>query len=111
MHACAHCEGPVEATFRYCPWCAAPQRLKLVEFFFPHTAIAADRGKALRVSRYFGERDEDRHVRLSVWNETGEAEAALSLDEEEATRLGRFIAGTQKREAQRSLSSVLRLRR
>jgi hypothetical protein len=19
--------------FRYCPWCAAPQRLKLVEFF------------------------------------------------------------------------------
>jgi hypothetical protein len=30
-------------------------------------------------------------VRFSVWNETGSAEAAVSLDEEEAQRLARFI--------------------
>jgi hypothetical protein len=32
----------------------------------------------------------ERHVRFSVWNETGEAEAAVSLDEEEAQRLASF---------------------
>jgi hypothetical protein len=109
MLACTHCEGPIEESFRYCPWCAAPQRLKLVEFFFPRTAIEADRGKALRVSRYFGEHEDEGHVRFSVWNETGEAEAALSLDEEEATRLARFVAGTTGPPSgkPRTLSAVL----
>jgi hypothetical protein len=91
MRECAECRGPVELRFHYCPWCSAPQRRKLVEFFRPHGPIDADRGKALRVSRYFGLTHEERHVRFSVWNESGTAEAAVSLDEEEAQRLATFI--------------------
>ena len=91
MRECPDCGGPVEARFHYCPWCSAPQRRKLVEFFRPHAALERDRGKALRVSRYFGNGGDERHVRFSVWNETGEAEAAVSPDEDEAQRLAVFI--------------------
>ena len=48
-----------------------------------------DAGKALRVSRYL---TEDPHVRFSVWSSEGVAEAAVSLDEEEAERLAEFLA-------------------
>ena len=75
MRECAGCGEPVEARFHYCPWCSAPQRRKLVEFFRPHRELEGDRGKALRVSRYFGGSEAERHVRFSVWNETGRAEA------------------------------------
>jgi hypothetical protein len=88
---CPECGGPVESRFHYCPWCSAPQRRKLVEFFRPHAAIEADHGKALRVSRYFGVSADERHVRFSVWNESGEAEAAVSLGEDESQRLAGFI--------------------
>ena len=91
MRDCTECAGPVEATFHYCPWCSAPQRRKLVEFFRPHASVEGDRGKALRVSRYFGSSASERHVRFSVWTESGRAEAAVSLDEEESNRLARFI--------------------
>ena len=91
MRDCPECGGSVEARFHYCPWCSAPQRRKLVEFFRPHGAIDVDHGKALRVSRYFGAGADERHVRFSVWNETGAAEAAVSLDEDEAQRLARFL--------------------
>jgi hypothetical protein len=94
MRACATCRGELEERFRFCPWCGAAQRLKIVDFFHPHPLVEQDRGKALRVSRYLGG-DVIRHVRLSVWNETGRsarAEAAVSLDEEEAERLARFLA-------------------
>jgi hypothetical protein len=91
VRECTECGGPVEARFHYCPWCSAPQRRKLVEFFRPHGTLDSDRGKALRVSRYFGATPEERHVRFSVWNESGAAEAAVSLDEEEAQRLAAFI--------------------
>ena len=91
MRECTECGGPVEARFHYCPWCSAPQRRKLVEFFRPHAEVPTDEGKALRVSRYFGATEAERHVRFSVWNETGEAEAAVSLDEEEAQRLASFV--------------------
>jgi hypothetical protein len=84
---CAHCGTEIEERFRFCPWCAAPQRLKLTEFFSPHPR---DRGKALRVSRYFGD---EPHVRFSVWNEDGVAEAAVSLEPAEARRLARFLGG------------------
>ena len=96
MRTCVRCSGHVEATFRYCPWCAAPQRVKLVEFFRPHPSIEGDRGKALRVSRYLDGAPEDRHVRFSIWSEaagTAEAEAAISLEESEADRLARFVGG------------------
>jgi hypothetical protein len=86
---CGACGGRVEESFRFCPWCAAPQRLKLVEFFRGHAMTERERGKALRVSRYLG--GAERHVRFSVWSGEGVAEAAVSLDEEEARRLRRFL--------------------
>ena len=87
MHACAACREDVEAQFRFCPWCGAAQRRKLVEFFWPHRNSA---GRALRVSRYFGE---EAHVRFSVWDD-GVARAAVSLDEDEALRLAEFVTTT-----------------
>ncbi len=88
MRACTHCGGSVERSFRFCPWCATPQRRKLVEFFAASDAIAEDRRKALRVSRYL----DAHHVRYSVWDETGTAESAVSLGEDEAARLVAFLA-------------------
>jgi hypothetical protein len=72
MRACGECGGELEAAYRFCPWCAAPQRRKLVEFFRAHPR---DAGKALRVSRYL---TEEPHVRFSVWSADGVAEAAVS---------------------------------
>ena len=89
MRACTHCGGEVEGAFRYCPWCATPLRLKVVEFFRGHPVVERDRGKALRVSRYLGPKE--RHVRFSVWSDRGVAQAAVSLDEHEAGRLRRFL--------------------
>ncbi|MGH3006792.1 MAG: hypothetical protein ACRDOS_13035 [Gaiellaceae bacterium] len=93
MRTCASCRGEMEERFRFCPWCGAAQRLKIVDFFRAHPSIDGDRGKALRVSRYLG--GQLAHVRFSVWNESARsmrAEAAVSLDEEEAERLARFLA-------------------
>ena len=87
MHDCRECGESVEAQHRYCPWCAAPQRRKLVEFF---AGTGAEAGKALRVSRY---RDEG-HVRFSVWDEAGVAEAVVSVDDDEASRLAAFLGAT-----------------
>ena len=70
MPACGSCAREVEARFRYCPWCAAPLRLKLVEFF-PANALEGEHGMALRVSRYLADAPEERHVRFSVWSEQG----------------------------------------
>jgi hypothetical protein len=85
MRTCSGCGGNVEAEFRFCPWCAAPQRTKVVEFF---PGMPFDRGRALRVSRYLDEG----HVRFSVWNEDGVSEAAVSIDEAEGARLASFVA-------------------
>lgn len=101
MRECASCGEIVEARFRFCPWCAAPLRLKLVEFFRPHPLIAADARKALRVSRYL-EPGPTAHVRFSIWTETddgAEAEAAVSLDRTEAARLADFLAGPPRTRA------------
>jgi hypothetical protein len=84
MHACKQCGGSIGESFRYCPWCAAPQRTKLVEFF---SGTGAETGKALRVSRY----TDEGHVRFSVWHESGVAEAVVSIDEHEAQRLAAFL--------------------
>jgi hypothetical protein len=85
MRVCGDCGGELETAYRFCPWCAAPQRRKLVEFFRAHPR---DYGKALRVSRYL---TEEPHVRFSVWSADGVAEAAVSLDEDEAERLAGFL--------------------
>jgi hypothetical protein len=84
VHHCLQCGEAVEPKHRYCPWCAAPQRRKLVEFF---AGTGAESGKALRVSRY---RDEG-HVRFSVWAENGVAEAVVSVGDGEAARLASFL--------------------
>ena len=85
MHACKQCGGSIGTAFRYCPWCASPQRAKLVEFF---GGTGEDSGRTLRVSRYVDER----HVRFSVWDESGTAEAVVSIDEPEAQRLAAFLS-------------------
>jgi hypothetical protein len=89
---CPRCGSDVRPEFRFCPWCAAPQRRKLVEFFRAHPR---DRGKALRVSRYFGDEPQ---VRFSVWDERGVAQAAVSLEEDEAERLGRLLVTTASKQ-------------
>jgi hypothetical protein len=87
--SCVHCGRSVEQTFRYCPWCGAVQRRKLVEFFLGHERY--DRGRSLRVSRYLRTPDQEPHVRFSVWNEAGEAQAAISIEEDEAAHLAAFL--------------------
>jgi hypothetical protein len=84
VERCPHCGEETAAAYRFCPWCAAPQRRKLVEFF---RGTDDDSRRAIRVSRYLPER----RVRFSVWDETGRARAAVSLDEDEAARLGAFV--------------------
>jgi hypothetical protein len=91
VRSCPQCGGEVDVEHRFCPWCATPLRVKLVRFFSPHRGVAADRGKALRVSYYVGAPAEEQHVRFSVWNEEGVAEAAVSLSPAEARRLAAFI--------------------
>ena len=93
MRTCAGCGRGVENRFRFCPWCAQPQRSKLVDFF---RAAPLDEGRALRVSRYLHEG----HVRFSVWNEDGTAEAE---------RLAAFLLGPQPRTPVDRLREALRL--
>ena len=88
---CPHCGRRVELRFRFCPWCAGALRVKITEFFRADARVEGGAGKALRVSRYLAPPPAVRHVRFSVWNENGEAEAAVSLDEREARRLVRFL--------------------
>lgn len=94
MASCNGCGREIESVFRFCPWCAQPQRLKLTEFFRAHAEIEGAH-RALRVSRYLGPTPEERHVRFSVWSDTeaerSRVEAAVSLDENEADRLSRFL--------------------
>ena len=90
MAQCRECGSETAENYRYCPWCAAPQRRKLVEFF---RGIDADSKRALRVSRYVPER----RVRFSVWDETGTARAAVSLDDDVAARLAEFVAQPSKK--------------
>jgi hypothetical protein len=101
MTACRQCGSHVADSFRFCPWCAAPQRRKLVEFFRAHPR---DGDKALRVSRYL---TEDPHVRLSVWDEDGIATAAISLEESEAQRLASFLAHPAARSLRDRLASLV----
>ena len=99
MAQCPHCERDVAVEYRFCPWCAEPLRLKLVELF---RGADEDEHRALRVSHYV----QEARVRFSVWDETGTARAAVSLDVEEASRLGAFV--TPRRSLGHSLIEDLR---
>ena len=65
-----------------------------MEFFQAH---ARDDGRALRVSWYL---DDDPQVRFSVWGPDGVAQAAVSLEDDEAERLADFLSapGEPRRE-------------
>jgi hypothetical protein len=92
MTRCRRCAEEVDRAYRYCPWCAAPLRLKVTELF-----EGAD-GRGLRVSRYFADEDRQPEVRVSVWSEAADgsmqADAAVSLGDAEAERVARFLAET-----------------
>ena len=100
MRSCKQCGTEIEWAFRFCPWCGHVQRLKLTEFFVGHAGIEAGSRRALRISRYVGDNLEERHVRFSVWSEAAagqtKVEAAVSLDEDEADRVARFLAASQE---------------
>jgi hypothetical protein len=108
MRTCRLCGNGIEDRFRYCPWCAAPQRRKLVEFFAPHPEVGGDHAKALRVSRYLGDDETVPQVRFSIWN-ADRADAAVSLTEEEAARLTAFLAPPPRRPLLEQLRDTLRL--
>ena len=92
----------MDDVFRFCPWCAAPQRRKVFEFFRAHPR---DGDKALRVSRYL---TDDPQVRFSVWDERGVATAAVSLEEPEAERLASFLTQPSTRTLRARLASLVR---
>ena len=86
--------------FRFCPHCGKAQRTKIVEYFQGHPDVG-DGG--LRVSVYL---TKPQHARLSVWR--GEqAEAAISLDPHESSRLARFLLSATRHRQQSLVSRVL----
>ena len=96
MPHCTSCGEHVESEHCYCPWCAAPLRAKVVEFFAPHPDIEGD-ARALRVSRYLSGDPSAWHTRFSVWNRD-RAVAAISLDTSESRRLMRFLGEYEPRQ-------------
>ena len=86
--------------FRFCPHCGCAQRTKIVEYFQGHPDVG-DGG--LRASVYL---TEPRHVRLSVWRGE-EAQAAISLDPTETSRLARFLRATAPHRQRSLVSRVL----
>src|SRR5438270_7610360 len=90
MRECRSCRSAFDERFRFCPWCGAIQRLKVVEYFGGFRVTESDAGKGLRVSRYL---TDPGHVRFSVWG-VGRVEAAVSIDEREARRLASFLRRT-----------------
>ena len=100
MRNCRECGGAVQDDFRFCPHCGKSQRTKIVEYFRGHPDVG-DGG--LRVSVYL---TEPRHARLSVWR-GDEAQAAISLEPEEARRLARFLHTAGARRPRSLVSRVL----
>jgi len=87
MRRCRCGGAPFDERYRFCPWCGAAQRLKIVEYFPAMQLSEADSTRGLRVSRYLLPPG---HVRLSIWD-VGTVKGAVSLDEPEARRLARFL--------------------
>ncbi len=87
MRSCAQCSRELADEFRFCPYCGTSQRSKIVEYFHGHPEI--DDG-GLQVSAYL---TSPRHLRFSIWRGQ-RAEAVMSLDPDQAQRLGRFLLAT-----------------
>lgn len=104
MRECSGCGSAFDERFRYCPWCGAVQRLKIVEYFDGFPVAHGDAGKGLRASRYLATPG---HVRFSVWR-VGRVEAAVSIDEAEARRLAAFLRRTDPAVSRRGLADRLR---
>jgi hypothetical protein len=104
MRACRSCGSSFDERFRFCPWCGALQRLKIVEYFSAFPVADGDAEKGLRVSRYL---TVPGHVRFSVWG-VGRVEAAVSIDEREALRLASFLQRTNPRGGRVSLGERLK---
>ena len=100
MRSCRGCGGEVQDDFRFCPHCGQAQRTKIVEYFQGHPDVG-DGG--LRVSVYL---TEPPHARLSVWRGE-EAQAAISLDPDESSRLGRFLLSASPHRYRSLVSRVL----
>jgi hypothetical protein len=101
MRRCPACSAAIEDTFRFCPHCGRAQRTKVVEYFRGDRRL--DDGN-LRVSVYL---TEPQHVRLSVWRD-GAAEAALSLEPQEAARLASFLGSVTRHRPRSVLQTVQR---
>lgn len=101
VRTCARCSSELSEDFRFCPHCGAAQRSKVVEYFRGHPDI--DDGW-LRISAYL---TAPRHLRLSVWR-SEQAEAAISLDPDEAHRLGLFLLSMTPRRDVLQIGPALR---
>lgn len=104
MRECRSCGSAFDERFRFCPWCGAVQRLKVVEYFGGFPVTEGEAGKGLRVSRYL---TAPGHVRFSVWG-IGHVEAAVSIDEQEARRLASFLRRTDPAGRRPGLADRLR---
>jgi len=90
VHPCGSCSTEIADGFRFCPHCGAAQRSKIVEYFRGHPEIGEG---GLRVSAYL---TSPRHLRFSIWRHES-AESAISLDPDEAHRLGSFLLSATPR--------------
>ncbi len=69
MRDCRSCGAAFDPRFRYCPWCGAIQRLKVVEYFTAFPFSQADLNKGLRVwraGRTFRGSEPQRGLKLTV---------------------------------------------
>jgi hypothetical protein len=89
---CRSCGQPIEREHRFCPWCAAPQRHKVVALFPPHPDVDAS-GRGLRVSRYFDPADGPPHTRMSIYGPDERIAGVVALDDDATNDLARFLEG------------------
>jgi hypothetical protein len=87
---CRRCGQAIEREHRFCPWCAAPQRRKVVAVFPPHPEVNAS-GRGLRVSRYFDPVDGPPHTRISIYGPDERIAGVVALDDDSTNDLARFL--------------------
>jgi hypothetical protein len=87
---CRSCGQAIEREHRFCPWCATPQRRKVVAHFPPHPQVDAS-GRGLRVSRYFDPVDGPPHTRMSIYGPDERIAGVVALDDDSTNDLARFL--------------------